>query len=318
MKIRKEYSCFYDCLQVDIYRTLCYILAIVRIHKLAMIDTKTQLCAVIGNPIEHSLSPAIHNAAFDYLGLNYIYLAFRVRDLSSAIAGIRGLGIKGISVTIPHKVEIIKYLDEIDEVADRIGSVNTIVNENRNLKGYTTDGTAAVRSLKEKGIDIKGKRILILGSGGAARAIAFTLIIKENLASLTIGGIIQEEIDRLVQDISSTKKISQVEGVIVDEKSLEKQLQNVDILIQATPVGMHPKINDTPVPKRLLESSLTVFDIIYTPLKTRLLKEAEETGCVVVSGIDMFIYQAALQFELWTDKPAPIKVMREVLLKQLR
>ena len=119
-----------------------------------MINTKTQLCAVIGNPIEHSLSPAIHNAAFDHLGLNYAYLAFRVEDVSSAIAGIRGMGIRGLSVTIPHKVEVIKYLDEIDEVADRIGSVNTIVNENRSLKGYTTDGTAAVRSLKEKGVDI--------------------------------------------------------------------------------------------------------------------------------------------------------------------
>ncbi|MFH1905680.1 MAG: shikimate dehydrogenase [bacterium] len=274
-------------------------------------DAKTQLCAVIGNPIEHSLSPAIHNAAFDHLGLNYVYLAFRVRDVSSAIAGIRELGIKGISVTIPHKVEIIKYLDEIDEVADRIGSVNTIVNENRNLKGYTTDGTAAVRSLKEKGVDIKGKRILILGSGGAARAIAFTLIMKERPASLVIGGIIQKEIDKLVQDISSTKRISQAKGFITNEKSLEKRLQDVDILIQCTPVGMHPKINDTPVPKRLLRSSLTVFDIIYTPLKTRLIIDAEDTGCVVISGIDMFIYQAALQFELWTGKPAPIKVMRE-------
>ena len=259
MKIRKEYSCFYDCLQVDIYRTLCYILAIVRIHKLAMIDTKTQLCVVIGNPIEHSLSPAIHNAAFDHLGLNYAYLAFRVRDVSSAIAGIRSMGIRGLSVTIPHKVEVIKYLDEIDEVADRIGSVNTIVNENGNLKGYTTDGTAAVRSLKEKGVDINGKRILILGSGGAARAIAFTLIMKKRPASLVIGGIIQKEIDRLVQDISSAKKNSQVGGFIVNEKSLEKRLQDVDILIQCTPVGMYPGIDGTPVPKRLLRSSLTVF-----------------------------------------------------------
>ncbi len=315
MKIRKEYSYFYDCSKVDIHRTLCYILAIIRIHKLAMIDTKTQLCAVIGNPIEHSLSPAIHNAAFRHLGLNYVYVAFRVRDVSSAIAGVRGMGIRGLSVTIPHKVEVIKYLDEIDEVADKIGSVNTIVNENGILKGYTTDGTAAVRSLKEKGVDIDGKRILILGSGGAARAIAFTLIMKERPASLVIGGIIQKEIDKLVQDISSTKNISHVKGFIINEKSLEKQLQNIDILIQCTPVGMHPKINDTPVPKKLLGSSLTVFDIIYNPIKTRLIRDAEETGCVVVSGIDMFVYQAASQFELWTSKTAPIKVMREVLLE---
>ena len=282
-----------------------------------MIDAKTQLCAVIGNPIEHSLSPVIHNAAFGHLGLNYVYVAFRVRDVSSAIAGIRGMRIRGLSVTIPHKVEVIKYVDEIDEVADRIGSVNTIVNENNRLKGYTTDGTAAVRSLKEKGVDIKSKRILILGSGGAARAIAFTLIMKEKLASLVIGGVIQKEVDKLVQDISSTKKISQAKGFIVNDESLEKWVQDVDILIQCTPVGMHPKTDNTPVPKRLLRSSLTIFDIIYNPLKTRLIRDAEEIGCVVVSGIDMFVYQAALQFELWTGKPAPIKVMRETLLEKL-
>jgi len=279
-------------------------------------DAKTQLCAVIGNPIEHSLSPAIHNAAFDYLGLNYVYVAFRVRDVSSAVAGVRGLGIRGLSVTIPHKVEVIKYLDEIDEVADRIGSVNTIVNENGNLKGYTTDGIAAVRSLKEKGIDVDGKRILILGSGGVARAIAFTLVMKEKPASLLIGGVIQEEIDKLVQDITSLCG-KHTAGFIVNEKSLEEKLQNVDILIQCTPIGMYPKADNTPVPKRFLKNSLVVFDVIYNPLKTRLLREAEETGCVVVSGIDMFVYQAALQFELWTGKPAPIKVMREILLEKL-
>ena len=294
-------------------------------------DAKTRLCAVIGNPIEHSLSPAIHNAAFDHLGLNYVYVAFRVEDVSSAIAGVRGMGIRGLSVTIPHKVEIIKYLDKIDEIADRTGSVNTIVNENRSLKGYTTDGTAAVRSLKEKGVDIKGKRILILGSGGAARAIAFTLIMKERPASLVIGGIIQKEIDKLVQDISGFTPLEVntksgavapddllLTGFIVNDESLEKQVQDIDILIQCTPVGMHPKTDNTPVPKRLLRDSLAVFDIIYNPLKTRLIRDAEETGCVVVSGIDMFVYQAALQFELWTGKPAPIKVMRETLLEKLK
>jgi len=281
-------------------------------------DAKTQLCAVIGNPIEHSLSPAIHNAAFDYLGLNYVYVAFRVRDVSSAIAGIRSMGIRGLSVTIPHKVEVIKHLDEVDEVAERIGSVNTIVNDGKKLKGYTTDGIAAVRSLKEKGVDIKGKRILILGSGGAARAIAFTLIMKERPASLVIGGIIKQEVDKLVKDISSAKKISHVNGFIINEKSLEKRLQDVDVLIQCTPVGMHPKTDNTPVPKRFLRNSLVVFDVIYNPVKTRLAREAEETGCVVVSGIDMFVYQAALQFELWTGKTAPIKVMREALFVKSR
>ena len=278
-------------------------------------DAKTQLCAVIGNPIEHSLSPVIHNAAFNHLGLNYVYVAFKVRDVSSAIAGVRGLGIKGVSITIPHKVEVIKYVDEIDEVADRTGSINTIVNDGKRLKGYTTDGIAALRSLEEKGVSLSNKKIFIMGSGGAARAIAFALIMKRNPASLIIGGIIQQEVDKLVQDISSTKKISQAKGFITNEKSLEKQMQDIDILIQCTPVGMHPKTDNTPVPKRLLRDSIAVFDIIYNPVKTRLIRDAEETGCVVVSGIDMFVYQAALQFELWTGEIAPIKVMRKALLE---
>ena len=280
-------------------------------------DAKTRLCAVIGNPIEHSLSPAIHNAAFDYLGLNYVYVAFRVRDVSSAVAGVRGLGIRGLSVTIPHKVEVIKHLDEVDEVAERIGSVNTIVNDGKKLKGYTTDGTAALRSLEEKGVDINGKRILILGSGGVARAIAFTLIMKKRPASIIIGGVIQKEIDKLVHDITSLYG-KHTAGFVVNEKSLEEKLQNVDILIQCTPIGMHPETDNTPVPKRLLRDSLAVFDVIYNPLKTRLLREAKEKGCVTVSGIDMFVYQAALQFELWTGKQAPIDIMKKVLLENLK
>ena len=163
-----------------------------------------------------------------------------------------------------------------------------------------------------------GKRILILGSGGAARAIAFTLIMKENPASLVIGGVIQKEIDKLVQDISSTKNIFQAEGFIVNDESLKKQMQDIDILIQCTPIGMYPKTDNTPVPKRFLRNSLVVFDVIYNPFKTRLLKEAEETGCVVVSGIDMFVYQAALQFELWTKQSAPIDVMKKALLENLK
>jgi shikimate dehydrogenase len=171
--------------------------------------------------------------------------------------------------------------------------------------------------LKEKGIDVDGKRILILGSGGVARAIAFTLVMKEKPASLLIGGVIQEEIDKLVQDITSLYG-KHTAGFIVNEKSLEEKLQNVDILIQCTPIGMHPETDNTPVPKRFLKNSLVVFDVIYNPFKTRLLKEAEEMGCVVVSGIDMFVYQAALQFELWTGKQAPIDVMKKALLENLK
>lgn len=278
-----------------------------------MIDSKTKLCAVIGNPIEHSLSPVIHNAAFKQLNLNYVYIAFCIQDVKNAINGIRALGIKGVSVTIPHKTTILKYVDEIDEIAKNIGSANTIINNNGKLKCYSSDGIGALKALSK--VSLKDKKILILGSGGAARAIAFTIVMKEKISSLIILGIIEKEVKKLVTDIS--KISNKVKGHLLTPKSLKENIAINDILIQCSPIGMFPNTNASLIPKEFLRKNLVVFDIVYNPLETKLIKEAKECGCKVILGLDMFVYQAAFQFELWTNKKAPIQIMRKVVRKSL-
>jgi shikimate dehydrogenase len=278
------------------------------------INAKTIICAVIGNPIEHSLSPAIHNAVFAACGLNWAYVAFRVEMLKQAIAGIRALGIKGVSVTIPHKVAVMAMLDTIDAAASAIGSINTIVNTDGHLTGYNSDGEGALQALRDAGSDPAGKRVIILGSGGAARAIAITLALKAPPAKLTILGAVEEEVLKLSSDSAHRSAVA-VAGELLTDTSLAPALHECEILIHATPVGMHPKTDRSLVPAQLLHKNLVVFDIVYNPLKTRLLMDAERVGCTVIPGIEMFLNQAAIQFKLWTGKDAPRKVMRTVLEK---
>lgn len=278
------------------------------------VDGRTTICAVIGNPVEHSLSPAIHNAAFAACGINWAYVAFSVTHLEKAIAGIRGLGIKGVSVTIPHKVAVIPLLDSIDDTARTIGSINTIVNTGGHLAGYNSDGAGALKALFDAGCNPAGKRVVILGSGGAARAIAVTMALQATPSALTLMGIFKEECELLSSDIAAKSSLQPVAAEL-SSAGLTAALQECDLLINATPVGMHPKSDESPVPRNLLRRQLAVFDIVYNPRKTRLLGDAEQTGCTVVSGIEMFLNQAAVQFTLWTGQPAPFAVMRAVLEK---
>ncbi|MER3424612.1 MAG: shikimate dehydrogenase [Nitrospiraceae bacterium] len=277
------------------------------------INAKTQLCGLIGNPVEHSLSPSIHNAAFQKLQLNFVYLAFRVEDLSGAIRGIRALGnVRGLSVTIPHKVAVIPYLDEVETTAKYIGSVNTIVVENGKLIGYNTDASGALRVLTEAGIKLQGQRVLMLGSGGAARAIAFALTNGTLIDRLTILGIDETERRALAEDLRTKTPLS-VEEAPLNEAMLGDAIRDSQILLHCTPVGMSPHVEQTCVPARLLHPSLTVMDIVYNPVETRLLREARAAGCRIICGIEMFLNQAVAQFELWTKQVAPADVMRAVL-----
>lgn len=282
-----------------------------------MVDAQTKVCAVIANPVGHSLSPAIHNAAFGALELNFVYVAFEVADVESALAGVRALGIRGLSVTVPHKMAVIPCLDRLDPLAERIGAVNTIVaDSDGRLTGYNTDGLGAMAALEAGGVSPQGKRVALLGSGGAARAIAFTLLDRGKTDSLNVLGIIPEQLERLVADLNrETGK--EVGCQIAESSSLATLLPDTDILINATPVGMSPQVNETPVPGEMLHKNLAVFDIVYTPIRTQLLKDAEENQCQTVGGVEMFIHQAVAQFELWTGKEAPVKVMREVVLEAL-
>jgi shikimate dehydrogenase len=281
------------------------------------IDATTKVCAVIGNPVEHSLSPAIHNAAFEALGLNYVYVAFRVEDVAGAVAGLRAFGnFRGLSVTIPHKVSIMRYLDQIDEVSGHIGSVNTVVKEDGVLKGTSTDGPGATKALEDAGIEIDNKRALILGSGGAARAIAFTLATRSKAPALTILGVVPQELQNLLNDLKA-KTSASISGKLLDDDSLRDTIGGADIIIHCTPIGMRPKTEQSLAPKGLLRAGQAVFDIVYNPRKTRLLNDAEAAGCTVIAGLEMFVNQAVVQFELWTGRKAPVEVMRKVVEAQL-
>lgn len=282
------------------------------------IDARTQFCGVIGNPVGHSLSPAIHNAAFRKLGLNFVYLAWQVETIGDAIKGLRALGnFRGASVTIPHKVAAIPFLDHVEMMAQRIGAINTIVAEKGKLTGYNTDATGALRALKEGGVELKGRHIAVLGSGGAARAIAFALAVEAGVQRLTLLGIDDSERAVLAQDIRSQSALT-VEDFHLDETTLRRALPEAHVLIHCTPVGMSPNADTTSVPASLLHASLSVMDIVYNPLETRLLKDAKHVGCKTIPGLEMFLHQAVAQFELWTNQPAPVDVMRTVLESHFR
>jgi shikimate dehydrogenase len=281
------------------------------------INPSTRLCAVIGNPVAHSMSPAIHNRAFAELGLDYVYVAFRVEDVGAVVAFMRGIdNFRGMSVTIPHKVSIIKHLDEVADVDRGIGSINTVVNAGGRLKGYGSDGPGALKALTDSGVKVAGKTVTILGSGGAARAIAFTLAAKAKPAALFLLGVIEPELKTLTRDIVR-KTGAKATCALLDPKTLEARLAQSQVLIHCTPVGMHPKTNVSVVPKSLLHRDLAVMDIVYNPLKTKLLADAEARGLTTISGMEMFVNQAVIQFELWTGKTAPREVMRDVVLQHL-
>ena len=277
------------------------------------INAQTQFCGVIGNPVEHSLSPAIHNAAFQKLGLNFVYLAFRVEAIGDAIKGLRALGsFRGASVTIPHKVATVPLLDSIEPTARHIGAINTIVAKGGTLTGYNTDATGALRALREGAVTLKGRQVVILGSGGAARAIAFALGTEPGIDRLTILGIDNQERTALVRDLQSKTGMTVQESPL-NEGTLRKVLPDTHVLIHCTPMGMSPKLHETSVPVTLLHAGLTVMDIVYNPRDTRLLKDAKAAGCRTIPGLEMFLHQAAAQFELWTNQTAPADVMRAVL-----
>jgi shikimate dehydrogenase len=271
----------------------------------AIIKSLEKVCCLIADPVEHSLSPLIHNAAYQALGMGYVYVPFRVRDIKRAMEGIRGLKIRGASITLPHKVSAIKYIDRLDPLAEEIGAVNTIVNNDGILTGYNTDCEGAIKALEEV-TALEGRKAVLVGSGGAAAAIALGL--RNGGAKLVVLNRTEEKAKKLAKKVGA-------EGSGGLEKLAE--VSSADILINATPVGMWPETDQSIIPKKLLHSRLTVFDTVYNPKETRLLSEAREKGCAIVYGYKMFLYQAALQFELFTGQRAPLGVMEYALTQAL-
>ena len=269
-----------------------------------MIDANTSLFGLIGNPVAHSLSPVVHNQAFAATECNAVYLAFCVTDLGAALKSINTLNVKGLSVTLPHKVAVLEYLDDIDDLAAKIGAVNTVVNHNGKLTGYNTDCQGAINALQTR-TTLDGKSVAIIGAGGAARAIGFGLT--KVAEHLTILNRTRKTGEHLAADL-------QADYCPLDEC----QPSRYDILINATPLGMHPHTDASPIGGQALSKKMVVMDIVYNPLNTRLLKKATASGCCTINGLDMFVFQGAHQFELWTGKQAPVEVMRTAVLEALK
>lgn len=272
------------------------------------ITAKTKICMVIGDPVEHSLGPQKYNDVYQKLGIDseFVYVACRVKisDVADFIKGVRAMGIRGVSCTIPHKVEVMKYLDKIDPVARKIGAVNTIVNDNGVLTGYNTDWLGAVIPL-ERVTPLEGKTAALLGAGGAARAIAYG--IKERGAELTIYNRSPEKARALAAAV----------GAKAGSWDAPEDIKKTDIIINATSVGMQPDETETPLDKSYITDKQVVFDAVYTPHETRLLREAKGQGAKVIHGSEMLLHQGIAQFKLYTDRDVPEDLMRQVLNKYL-
>lgn len=272
-----------------------------------------KLFAVLGDPIGHSMSPVMHNDLFSFYNMDAVYLPFQVKDedLHVAVKGLKALGVGGFNVTVPHKSKIIPFLDGIDELAASIGAVNTVVNENGQLMGYNTDGPGFLKGLNPILPKIASQKVLIIGAGGAARAIYFTLA-KENPLTLDIANRTIVKARELIKDCPysvSSRAYS------FDEASAS--LEDYDLVVQTTVIGMSPKIDDQPFVLNNIRKQAVFCDIIYNPLETQFLKEAQLKGAIIQNGLDMFVYQGALAFEKWTGRFPDVERMRDNVLKQL-
>lgn len=275
-----------------------------------------QVFGVIGDPIGHSLSPIIHNDAFMNLGIKARYHAFHVKkqDLEIAVKGMKALGIKGFNVTVPHKVAIIPFLDELDESAQLLHAVNTVVNDNGKLIGYNTDGYGFYRSLKEH-VDVhpQNVKVLIIGAGGAARAI-YTTLAKEGFSHIDL-------VNRTVERAHALKENCPIEvkGEVFTYQQFAKSKDPYDVMIQTTSIGMKPNVNEKPIDlKGHVHEKTVVADIIYNPIQTALLQEAESLGLATVDGVGMLVHQGAYAFQLWTGKEPDAERMKQLLYEKLR
>ncbi|MCL2149800.1 MAG: shikimate dehydrogenase [Dehalococcoidia bacterium] len=273
---------------------------------------RTALCGLLGDPVVHSLSPVMHSAAFAALGLDYAYLSFCVarQAVESALVGLRALGARGVNVTVPHKSAVLPFLDALDSTAERMGAVNTIVFTDGRAKGYNTDAFGFLQALTAAGFDPAGKKVAVLGAGGAAAAIAWALknaggspVLVTRRTSLSRGRALARRLS-LPAEVAELGKLRSV-------------LDGVELLVNATGVGTTPHTDATLVPAELLRSGLTVFDVVYNPRETRLLREARLVGARTISGLEMLLYQGARSFELWTGKVPPIDIMRHAALGEL-
>ena len=281
------------------------------------LDSKTNIFCIIGHPVEHSMSPIMHNAAFEDLNLNNMYIALDIqpKQLKQAIKSLKTFNFKGANVTLPHKETIIKYLDIIEPLAQKIGAINTIKNNDGLLIGKNTDASGAKKSLIDSGCKLEDKKVIILGAGGAAKAIAYALA--DDVSEILIFNRNEKRALDLSNKLRMDKNVD-VFGKALDENNLKNELSDANIFINTTPIGMYPKINVSPLPKEILHNNLFVFDIVYNPIETKLIKDAKEKGCIALGGLDMLVNQGALAFEWWTNQKPNKELMKNKILEFLR
>lgn len=273
-----------------------------------------KFCYLLGYPVEHSLSPLMHNAAFKKLNLKIKYelLSVKPENLRGASEFLRNPQVKGANVTIPHKINIIPFLDIIDDLAANIGAVNTIHNNEGILTGYNTDGLGAIKAITNKYGDLQGSEVVLLGAGGAARAVGFSIV--DKVKKLTI---LNRDLIKAESLVNSLKKYG-VSEICAEKIDKVGSLMKVsDVLINATPVGMYPDAESSPIGTNTIPSSLFVFDLVYNPMKTKLLRDAEVAGAKFLGGVEMLVYQGVESFKIWTGSNPDESLMLQLIKHQL-
>jgi len=284
------------------------------------VNGSTKLAGIIGDPVSHSVSPQMHNAAYEKLGLNYCYvpLPTKPKDLEDVLNGIRMLGFAGVNVTVPYKEAVIPHLDEVTKLARLVGAANVILNQQGHLVGYNTDGPGFIDSLREDaGFEVAGKNVVLLGAGGGAKAVAMMLA-HDKIKTLVISDVVYEKAENMCEYINSHFDIAPY-ACPVNSNELKVCIEKCDLLVNSTPVGMHPNVNESPInDDYAIKPGAIVYDLVYNPLETKLLKWAKAKGAKPISGLGMLIRQGVLAFSLFTEEEAPMQVMKDAALKALK
>ncbi|WP_427339162.1 shikimate dehydrogenase [Caloranaerobacter sp. DY30410] len=280
------------------------------------INSLTKLYCLIGNPVTKSLSPSIHNYLFDNEKENAVYMAFNIekKDLKNAINGFKAINVKGFNVTIPYKIDIINFIDQLSYESELIGAVNTVKIDNGKLIGYNTDGLGFLKTFEERNISLKGKNVLILGAGGAAQSISLT-VANEGVKSLTILNRTVSKSKKLIEKIKN--KFPEIETSYGSLNEIHIDLKKIDVLINCTSVGMYPEVDKMPIEINGFNKNVIVYDIIYKPLETKLVKSAKKEGMIAIGGLDMLIYQALLSDEIWLGRKLDIEKMKDTIKKRI-
>lgn len=286
------------------------------------ITGKTSLTGLLGSPVDHSISPLMHNFSFQHLGIDWVYLCFDVKEegLEDAVKGLRALQVKGFNLTMPDKNRILEYLDELSPAARLIGAVNTVENKEGRLIGHNTDGIGFMRSVKEQGIQMQGENMTLLGMGGAATAICAQAAL-DGVGAIRIfartGSSHRKRMETLIRELGEVTACQIEIQDLADESKLRESIKGSRLLVNATSVGMAPHTDACLIPDdSFLHSDLAVADIIYNPWKTKLLSMAENAGCIAFNGYSMLLWQGAEAFRIWTGQEMPVALVREYLQKQ--